>query len=570
MSENSLRFFKAIVILSFSVILIRLFQLQFVERAKWLSLSEENRAKLLYYRAPRGRMFDCGGHLVVNNRSSYSLILERQLNPGIMDDLRERLNISVKQADSIVHYPFVLARDIGIETASYVEEHNHELPNILVETRVIRNYPYGQVASHTFGYIGEISELKHGYILGDQIGLTGIEKQYESYLKGQNGVEYLEVDARGREIRRLSERTKPAIPGSDIHLTMDIELQLIMEEELSKHRVCAAVAMDPEGGSILAMVSKPNFDPNQVFANTRSDYWQKLIDSPHSPLWNRALSSGYPPGSVFKIVVAALALEKRIVTQNSVKHCRGGYQFGNRFFKCWDVHGDVNFRQAISRSCDSYFYQLGEKLGVDKISKGALSLGFGQLTGVDLSNEKTGLIPTCGWYDRRYGKGRWSRGVALNLAIGQGEILVTPIQLARFTSAIANGGILYRPYIVKLIVDRNGRELYEGKPKGEELPVSARTIRILRKCMLDVVSGESGTGVCARSELIQIAGKTGTAENSSGEDHAIFCCFAPFDQPRIALCIFIERGGHGGSVAAPLAKRIIERYLCKKEDVQDL
>lgn len=569
MSENTLKFFKVIVILSFSAILIRLFQLQFVERTKWLRWSEENRLKLVYIRAPRGRIFDCKGRLVVNNRSSYSLILERDPNPGMVDSLRQKLNIPMRQVDSAITYPFTLSRDIGIEAASYIEEHNHVLPNFSVETRVVRNYPYGPVGSHIFGYIGEISKLKRGYILGDQIGLTGIEKQYESYLKGQNGFECLEVDAKGREIRKLAERTQAAVPGSDVYLTIDMGLQSIIESELSQYEVCAAVAINPKDGSILALISKPNFDPNQVFITT-PEYWRKLIDSSHSPLWNRAISSGYPPGSVFKLIIAALALEKRMVTRNTVMHCSGGYKFGNRFFKCWDLHGDVNLVEAIIQSCDAYFYQLGERMGVDDIAKGALELGFGSKTGVDLPNEKPGLIPTSKWYDSRFGKGEWSRGVALNLAVGQGEILTTPIQLARFIAAIANGGILYRPFIVKTIVDWNGRHLYESQSKGEKLPLSDRTIRILRQSMLGVVNNDEGTGVLAKSELIQIAGKTGTAENPSGEDHAIFCCFAPFSEPKIALCIIIERGGYGGSVAAPVAKRIIERYLCKKEGVEEL
>lgn len=526
--------------------------------------------KLVYIRAPRGRIFDCEGHLVVNNRSSYSLILERELDSAKVVQLEDILDIDTGSIDSIVDYPYTLARDIGVEAASYIEEHNHELPNLSVETRVVRNYPYGPIASHIFGYIGEISELRHGYSLGDQIGLTGIEKQYESYLKGQNGIEYLEVDVKGREIRKLHERTEAAVAGSDIYLTMDIELQSIIEAELSEYEVCAAVAMNPNDGSILAMVSKPNFDPNRVFINTESDYWQRLIDSPYSPLWNRALSSGYPPGSVFKLVIAALALEEKIATEHTTMHCEGGYKLGNRFFKCWDVHDDVNFREAIIQSCDSYFYQLGERIGVSGIAKGALKLDFGKLTGVDLPNEKAGLIPTSDWYNDRYGKGRWSRGVALNLAVGQGEILTTPIQLARFTAAIANGGILYRPFIVKEIVDRSGRQLYKGESKGHKLPISERIIRILKECMLDVVNDESGTGVLARSELVQVAGKTGTAENSTGEDHAIFCCFTLFNQSQIVLCIIIECGGYGGQVAAPAAKRIIERYLCKRVGVVEL
>ena len=570
MSENSLKLFKIIVIISFSAILLRLVQLQFLERPRWVRLSEENRVKPLFVRAPRGRIFDCHRRLVVSNRSSYSLLLEGDCSAALLDSLEEKLGITLRQIDSLATYPFTIAWDIGIEAASYVEEHNHELPNVSVETRVVRNYPYGPVASHTFGYIGEISELKHGYLLGDQVGLTGIEKEYELYLKGRNGVEYLEVDARGRRIRKLSERTEAAVPGNDVHLTMDIELQTIIEEELEGHEVCAVVAMRPEDGSILAIVSKPSFDPNQVFIQTDSDYWQKLVDSPHSPLWNRALSSGYPPGSVFKLVVAGFAYEEGVVKEHTVMRCNGGYQFGNRFFRCWESHGNVDLRESIVKSCDSYFYQLGERLGVEGISKGGLKLGFGGVTGIDLPNEKPGLVPTPEWYDERFGSGGWTRGVALNLSVGQGEILTTPLQLTRFIASIANGGILYRPFIVKEIVDRTGRQLYKGRAKGEALPLSERTIRILRESMLNVVKSSHGTGILARSELVEIAGKTGTAENPSGEDHSIFCCFAPFTQPEVALCIIVERGGHGSMVAAPISGRIIERYLCRKESVQDL
>ena len=569
MSQSTLRLFKTIVGLCFVALSIRLFQLQFVEGTKWFRLSEENRVKLLYIRAPRGRMFDRNGCLLVNNRSSYSLVLDETSNHGLVENLKEELDIPLRTVDSTISCPFTLARDIGIQVASYIEEHNHELPGLSVETRVVRNYPYGTVASHVFGYIGEISKLKRGYTLGDQTGLTGTENQYESYLKGENGTEYLEVDAKGRAIRKLEERTEAAVPGNDVYLTLDMELQSIMESELAQYEVCAAVAMDPRDGSILAMVSKPNFDPNQVFM-TPAEYWRKLTDSPHSPLWNRAISSGYPPGSVFKLVVAAIGLEGGVVNRRTTMHCGGGYQLGNRFFKCWDVHGKVDLREAIVQSCDSYLYQLGERLGVQRIAEGALKLGFGSLTGIDLPNEKPGLIPTTEWYDSKYGKGNWSRGVALNLSVGQGEILVTPVQLARFISALANGGILYRPFVVREIVDRDGRRLYRGESKGERLPLSNQTIQTLREFMLGVVNDELGTGIRGRSEFVQIGGKTGTAQNPTGEDHAVFCCFAPFDKPRIAMAIIIERGGHGGPVAAPIARRVIERYVCKKEGVQDL
>jgi penicillin-binding protein 2 len=569
MPKNPLRFFRLIVVLTFAAILMRLFQLQFVERSKWVRLSEENRVKLAWVRAPRGRIFDCEGRLMVSNRSSYSLTLEREIDPSILHDLGQELEIGLRVPDSSATFPLTLARDVGIEVASYVEEHNHELPNISVETRVVRNYPHGTAASHAIGYIGEISQLKHGYVLGDQIGLTGIEKHYESYLRGQNGMEFVEVDARGREIRKLDEKTEAAVPGADLHLTLDARLQSLVEEELRSYGVCAAVAVNPWNGAVLALLSKPNFDPNRVFIDARADYWKELIDSPHYPLWNRAVSSGYPPGSVFKIPIAVLALEKRIVSTSAVVECGGGYQFGNRFFRCWETHGRTDFRKAVVRSCDSYFYRLGEKLGVEGISRGTLKMGFGELTGIDLPSEKAGLIPTKEWYDARYGKRGWSRGVALNLSIGQGEILATPIQLARFTAAMANGGTLYRPFIVREIIDRDGRLLYVGRSRGERLVMSQRVMSTLRRYMRDVVSSESGTGALAMSSLVQIAGKTGTAENPSGEDHAIFCCFAPYDEPEIALCLIIERGGHGGVVAAPVAKRIVERYLCPKDEEQD-
>jgi penicillin-binding protein 2 len=345
-----------------------------------------------------------------------------------------------------------------------------------------------------------------------------------------------------------------------------VRLQSIVEEELRDYGVCAAVVLSPQDGSVLALVSKPNFDPNRVFIDARADYWRELIDSPHSPLWNRAVSSGYPPGSVFKIPIAALALEKHIANPSTVVHCEGGYQFGNRFFGCWEVHGTTDLRKAVVRSCDSYFYRLGEQLGVGGISQGALKLGFGKLTGIDLPNEKPGLIPTKDWYDRRYGRRGWTRGVALNLSVGQGEILATPIQLTRFISAMANGGTVHRPFIVREIVDREGRLLYVGRARGERLAMSERIISTLRGYMRDVVSSRTGTGALAMSDLVEIAGKTGTAENPSGEDHAIFFCFAPFDAPKIALCLIIERGGHGGVVAAPVAKRIVERYLCQNEE----
>jgi penicillin-binding protein 2 len=326
------------------------------------------------------------------------------------------------------------------------------------------------------------------------------------------------------------------------------------------------VALDPANGEILAFVSKPVYNTAGLSVGISYEEWNRIVNDPDHPLLNRVIQSQYPPGSTAKLLVAGAALEENLVSPRSHMSapCGGGYQFGNRFFRCWkpEGHGSLNLIGAIEQSCDVYFYQLGQKLGVNKWAEYAKKCGFGKRTGIDLPDEARGLAPTTDWYDRRLGKGKWSLGVMLNLAIGQGEFLNTPLQLANFYAALGNGGVLWKPHLLKKVQDQTGVQEYRPEIV-ERLPFSQETLEILKKSMVAVVQGERGTAHRSQVEGITVAGKTGTAENPHGKEHAWFACFAPADNPKIALAVLVENAGHGGDIAAPIARQMLEAYLLK-------
>lgn len=563
MSKARVKIFIFICVCGFLSLLFKSAHLQLFQFERYATLSEKNRVKISIIRAPRGKIFDRNQVLLVDNEAKFSIYVTPEID-GKKDEiehLSRTLGIEAKTIEKrlVPHRGFFspvrLKRGVDLNIVTYLKERNEEFPEVSVEVEPRRKYIYGRFASHILGYVGEISDV---YQYGVQVGLMGVESKYEGFLRGEDGAEYIEMDARGRELEIFSEKKgRDPVPGNDIYLTIDFKLQKIVEETLEEFGAGACVAMDPQSGEILAMLSKPNFDPNEI-----CEMWESLSSDPNSPLYNRAISSGYPPGSVFKLAVAGCGLDCDVIKEEKkFKKCTGEYRFGRRVFKCWKSHGKVPLKDAIIQSCDIYFYQLGQEIGLNRLCENVRKYGFGDLVGVDLLNENRGLVPNSKWYDKKFGKGKWSEGVVLNLSIGQGEILVTPLQLVQFASAIGAGGKSFTPHIVKKIVDTDGKILYEFKPTFKQLPMSKETIEFLKTAMDGVVNAPHGTGGLARSSKIRIAGKTGTAENPWGEDHAIFCCYAPVENPRIALCLFIENIGTGGGVAAPLAKKILERYL---------
>jgi penicillin-binding protein 2 len=570
-----------LVAILFSILVIRLFVLQVVRADVYWRLSEENRIRVIPVDAPRGHILDRHGEVLVCNRPSYVVSIVpfklKQMDQTIRalgtildmdpDEINERVNRSKYRRFE----PVKIKRDIDFKTLAILQEHKLELPGVIYQVEPRREYLQEKLAAHLLGAVGEISaqELEslggRGYRRGSLVGKWGLEKQYEPFLRGNDGVQFVEVSAVGRELGPLPDRSPTeAKPGSDLLLTIDLSLQRDAEKALSDTVAGAVVALDPGSGGVLAMVSRPAFDPNLFSAVVPESTWRSLNEDPGHPLLNRAIQCTYPPGSAMKVVTAAAGLEHKVITQHTrFAPCTGAYKYGRRWFGCWQPggHGSLGLVEAMAQSCDVYFYQLGLKLGLDRWSKFSAACGFGAPLRLDLPNEAGGLIPTRAFYDRRFGKGKWSTGILLNLSIGQGEILMTPLQLATFMAAVANGGIIYRPHIVKEIHSVEGKAIIETPEVSGHLPMLTSTLDIIRRSLRAVVHGADGTGRLAAVEGTEVAGKTGTAQNPHGEDHAWFVGFAPVDDPQIAVVVLVEHGGHGGAAAAPIAGKIIEAYL---------
>jgi len=590
------RVLKIIAVALLAVIVGRLFYFQVWHGKAYAEQARNNRVRLEILPRIRGRLLDRNGKVLVENTTSYCLVFdafekefvskETQVDEVLADVSRllgmDRLDEWKAMVERGKETPFrsvTLLCNLDIAQISTVEEHRDELPGTRIEARPRRFYEFGELACHLLGYMSEVTReeirasLENVYQPGDMVGRAGVEGSQEEDLRGGNGKEYVEVDARGRKVEPTPDR--PPLPpkvlasnGRDLVLTVDMELQRAAEEALGEGMAGAIVVMDPRDGAILAMVSKPGFDPNIFSVGLSAQEWEKLNSDSTHPLLNRATQALYPPGSTMKLLTAAAALEEGAASRETqLEPCTGFYQFGRRTFRCWREggHGRLSFFEAIEGSCDIYFYQLGLRLGIDKLARYANRFGLNQPTGIKLEGEKSSFYPNTQWYDQRYGKRKWGKGVLLNLSIGQGEILVTPIGLASFCAAIANGGYLYKPYIVANQIDYGSGKASVDRPLHKEpkalVGLSASTTAVLREAMEAVVSGPTGTGRMAAVQGILVAGKTGTAQNPHGQDHALFAGFAPVENPEIAFAIVVENAGHGGSIAAPIASKIVRFYF---------
>jgi penicillin-binding protein 2 len=397
----------------------------------------------------------------------------------------------------------------------------------------------------------------------------GIERQYEGYLRGVDGKRFVEVNALGRKAELLGDK-HPILPkrGADVTLTIDLDLQRAAEQAFQPGTRGAVVALDPRTGEVLALASKPNYDPNEFSTGITQARWDELSQGGNYPLFNRAIQAAYPPGSTLKPFVALAGLSVHAISSTTTfrEPCFGFFQFGRRKFGCWDKngHGWVALREGIARSCDVYFYQLGVRSGLDRISAFMKRLTMSDRTGIDLPQERRGLFPDAAWYDRRYGAGRWSKGLVLNLAIGQGEVSLTPLKLAQLTAVIASNGFLLRPRLLRNVT-RDGVEVPRAVPLQDSLRIdlglTPGDLVAVRGAMVAVVNEAGGTGGQARVDSIVVAGKTGTAQNPHGDDHALFICYAPAANPEIAVAVLVENAGHGSSAAAPLAQKVLQAYF---------
>jgi penicillin-binding protein 2 len=588
-----------LLVLVFGGIIARLFFLQVIEGERLTFLSENNRVRIKRIAGTRGVILDRRGQLLVDSRPSFDLLFVaedtedpehtlRQLARYLGRDEKELLAIFEENKKRAAFEEVVIGKDVDWPTVVAVEAHQLELPGITLRARPRRSYADGPVAAHVLGYLGEIGprQLKvlkdEGYALGDEVGQYGLERRWEDFLRGQSGGQQVEVDALGRRVRVLHEVTD--VPGYTVHLTLDRHLQETAFEAL-KGKEGTIVVLDVNNGDILAMVSTPAFDPNIFARGIKSDEWQALIKDRLRPLNNRAIQGQYPPGSTFKVIMAIAGLEEGVLQPESRISDPGFYYFGNRAFRDWkkEGHGAVDLHKAIVESCDVYFYQAGQRIGIDRIAKWARAFGLGERTGAALDDEKSGIVPDSEWKRKRF-RQPWFPGETLSVAIGQGYLTVTPLQLANMMAAVANGGTLYRPRLVNKIESVDGSTVREyGAEKIRTIPVKPGTLERVRNGLADVVKGVGGTGGAARSKIVEIAGKTGTAQvvemkgaylkseqlSYFSRDHAWFISYAPVQNPQIAVVVLVEHGGHGGSAAAPMAKKVIEKYMELKSEPAD-
>ncbi len=568
--------YTGVTLFVFAVLVLRFGYLQIISWDRYFRVSERNRIREVVLEPERGLIYDRHGEILVDNRPSYSVSVvpyEFLKADSVVALVAEIIGMSPEQVRRKVRKsrvgnftPVKVRRAIDFATLSRIEEHRLDLPGVFYNIESTRSYPAGIRAPHMFGYLGEITaeELEQrreqGYRMGDVIGKKGLELQYERFLRGEAGVKYLEVDALGREVRELTELAhRPARPGHAIYLSIDATLQRYLEQQMEGKRG-AAVVLDPRNGEILALVSKPDYDPALFSKPISPEVWQSLLNDPGKPLFSRSFQSVYPPGSTFKLVLAAAGLETNRVDLTAKVNCVGTYRLGTRNFDCWKKggHGPVDFYDAIEQSCNVYFYTLGLKVGLDDWAAFARRFGFGRRTGIDLPNETPGLVPDRTYFDAKYGKRGWTRGLLLNLSVGQGDLLVTPLQMAYLAMLVGNEGVGYQPHLVKEIVNRATGEVVEPEVQTYRVEgVSKQSYSRIKEGMARVVQGEHGTAKAARLPGVEVCGKTGTAQNPHGEDHAWFIGFAPRENPIIALAILVENGGSGGAVAAPLAGGVL-------------
>jgi len=568
------------------ILFIRLWYLQAVKGEYYHEQAENNRIRPVKLRPPRGIIFDRSGRPLVENVLTFDVSLVPE-DATDLDATIGKLSKIVKmkpdairglldEADSTrsTYDPVKIQEEAPWEEVAVVEAHQDDLPGIIIEPEHRRHYPYGGLASHQLGYIGKVSpsqRKKDQSDIGLLTGQGGLEKIYDKYLRGTAGRRMIQVNAAGRKVKDLGiEEPKP---GLDLYLTIDLDAQKAAEEGLGD-RGGAVVAMDPDTGEILALASHPNFDPNLFPRGISPLDWVRLMNDPTHPLYNRAIQSVYPPGSTFKIIVALAGLESGIIDPNEKIHCNGVLMSGRHSFRCWKKggHGAISFHQALVESCDVYFYTMGERIGFDRIAEYAKKLGYGSLTGIALPDEKAGLIPTTDWKLKRTGE-PWYPGDTYINSIGQGFVLVSPIQACQLMSAVANGGHFYRPVLLKQTRDREtGVVKVFSSDHKRDITLDSQALQQVREALAGVVGEPGGTGHGAATPLAAVAGKTGTAQvvtqrvpgtkmSDATRDHAWFVAYAPLDHPKIAVAVLVEHGGHGGSAAAPVAKRVIEEYL---------
>jgi penicillin-binding protein 2 len=563
------------VALVLAVVTVRLVHLQVIQAERLKEISNNNRLRTDTIPALRGRILDREGRVLADNMPSYCLILDTLISeyresPGslagtiyalslLLGEDVDRLRKTVEEG--WFRSPLGVRLESGLtdREVAAVEENARRLPGVRIEARPRRSYPNGELACHLLGTVGEVTEDEVGsgsakYKAGDFAGRRGVEREYESTLRGTDGWRQTQVDALGRKVGLFGgmdmERAKP---GQDLSLSLDLDLQRFVEDTLRAFPRGAVAVADMKTGGILAMASRPSFDPNAFSRGLTRAQWRALEADESYPLLDRCTQATYPPGSTFKLVTAIATLEEGLISpKDRPVFCGGYYVLGDRRYGCWKQtgHGRLDMTEAIAQSCSSYFYHLGRMLGVERICRWAKRLGFDKPTEIDLPVERQSFVPGPDWYDEKYGKNGWGPGLALNLAIGQGELLATPLKLMTLAMAVGGRGRWPAPHVCA-----------GAAPEWRSWDISQSAIDVVRAGMYEVVQGEHGTGRRAAVKGIAVGGKTGTAQNPHGEDHSIFVGFAPFEDPEIAIVVYLENAGHGGQNAAPLAGSVMRYYF---------
>ena len=596
-----------IILFCFFVILGRLWYLQLYQGERFFQYSLQNRLRKETILAPRGMIYDRNNELLVHNTPRFDAVITPQYlknRDETLEKLSSILGMSVdsikkvltKNRDQARYRPILIKKNISLKEVSVIETENNKMPGVQVMTFISREYRDKEIGAHLLGYISEINRKQlpkyrkrdgYYYKLGDFIGQAGIEEKFDLSLRGRDGYEFVEVDARGRRRRYVGSKTllreiknEAAIPGNNMRLTIDGELQKIAFQSL-KDKVGSVVAVDVHTGEILAMVSRPSFDPGKFSRGISQSYWSSLIKNSNNPLRDRTIQEHYSPGSVFKTFTAIAALEEELVQPDQKFMCKGTYRLGRRIYHDWNKngHGMTDVYKALKKSVDVYFYMIATTLDIDILAQYARDFGFGRKTGINLSRETSGLIPTREWKKKRNGED-WQAGETLSCAIGQSYILATPLQLAMAYAAVANGGILYQPYFVQEIFSSRGKVVEKYKPKVvAKAEVSLGTLNVVRKGLYQVVNEEGGTAWWYRGRGIRMAGKTGTSQVRSmtkkelfskceempyrDRHHGIFVAYAPYEEPKIAVAAVIEHGCQGSKAAAPVVRDVIQTYMKK-------
>ena len=576
-----------ISVLVIAVLIGRAAYLQIYQGEYYAGLADGNRIRIVPSMAPRGTFYDRNGELLVTNRPGFSVSL-LPLTAPISDDVIDRLSdllkvptdeIKTKIAGHSGFNPIRIKTDVTPDIVSIIEEQKSQYPGVVIEVTPIRDYILKQEGAHTFGYVSEINDTElekmkdEGYKSGDIIGKFGIEKIYDKELRGENGGQQVEVDVSGKPVQILGR--KEPIPGDDLELTIDINLQQAAEKAVDEQltqigaHAAAAVVMNPQTGEILAMVSRPAFDPNLFAHGISSKDWNQLNNNPYHPMDNKTITGEYPPGSTFKIVTGTAALTEGVVTPDEQIFDSGHHWIIPKGNADGEALGWLNFRTALAHSDNVYFYEMGNRLGIDRLEKYARMFGLGAKTGIDLPYEATGLVANRRYKERNFDDGEWYLSETFDAAIGQGFNLVTPLQAAMVMGEIAADGKRYKPHVVNRIIAPDGSVVKDFQPELlSQLDVPEEDIKLVQDGLHDVT--KYGTAASSfRGFTVDIAGKTGTAENSQGRDHGWFVAYGPFDNPNIVVAVIVENGGYGSQSAVPIGRKILEAAFGLNQDSGD-